>query len=58
MIQNVLQHLGGVQGYGIVSLCLFSGIFVMLVIWAAAQRKTHLDRMARLPLEDEDINKR
>jgi cbb3-type cytochrome oxidase subunit 3 len=54
MIQNVLHHLGGIQHYGIISLCLFLAIFGAAMVWAFAQRKAHLDRMARLPLEDDD----
>jgi len=54
MIQNVLQHIGGIEGYGVISLCLFGTLFLGLAVWAMAQRKTHLDRMARLPLEDEN----
>jgi len=53
MIQNVLKSLGGIQNYGILSLCLFCAIFSLVIVWAAVQKKTHLDRMARLPLEAE-----
>jgi hypothetical protein len=27
MIQNILKHLGGIEQYGIVSLCLFACVF-------------------------------
>lgn len=53
MIQNILRHLGGVEHYGIVSLCLFAGLFAAVFAWACLQRKSHLDRMARVPLETE-----
>jgi len=53
MIQNVLRHLGGIENYGVISLCLFGGVFCAMVVWAAAQRKSHLERMARMPLESD-----
>jgi hypothetical protein len=51
MIQNVLKTLGGIEGYGIFALCLFITIFTLVLVWALAQKRTHLDRMARVPLE-------
>ena len=56
MIQNILRHLGGIENYGTLSLCLFCFIFACVFIWAFLQRKTHLDRMARVPLENEEFN--
>jgi cbb3-type cytochrome oxidase subunit 3 len=52
MIQNVLRNLGGIQGYGLVSLCLFFGLFSCALAWALTRRKQDLEAMARLPLED------
>jgi hypothetical protein len=51
MIQNILRHLGGIEQYGIVSLCLFALVFAAVFVWACLQRKSHLERMARIPLE-------
>ena len=53
MIQNVLQNLGGVGIYGIISICLFFGAFVGIVIWAACLKKPYLKSMRALPLESE-----
>jgi cbb3-type cytochrome oxidase subunit 3 len=53
MVQDVLRALGGVDRYGVVSLLLFLVIFSGVIIWCLGQRKSHLDRMARLPLENE-----
>ncbi|HZR18063.1 MAG TPA: hypothetical protein VFE51_12280 [Verrucomicrobiae bacterium] len=53
MIQNILRHLGGIQHFGIVSLCLFCAVFVGVLIWAFAQKKTHLEYMARVALDVE-----
>lgn len=51
MIQNVLHTLGGIDRYGVVSLGLFGLLFAGVLLWAMLQRKSHLDRMARVPLE-------
>jgi cbb3-type cytochrome oxidase subunit 3 len=54
MIQNALQSLGGIQGYGIVSLCLFFAVFTAALAWALTRQKARLDEMARLPLEENE----
>jgi cbb3-type cytochrome oxidase subunit 3 len=53
MIQNILRHLGGVQHFGIISLCLFCTVFVGVLFWAFLQKKNHLDYMSRLSLDPE-----
>ena len=53
MIQDVLTHLGGVGGYGVVSLCLFFAAFVGILIWMLRLTRPYLDSMRTLPLEDE-----
>ena len=53
MIQNVLKNLGGIENYGIVSLCLFITVFTLVLIWAFAQKKPHLECMAHVPLEND-----
>ena len=53
MIHNILRHLGGIEHYGIISLCLFCAVFIGVLVWAFLQRKSHLDRMAQAPLEAE-----
>jgi hypothetical protein len=54
MIQNVIRHLGGIENYGIISLCLFGAVFCGVFVWAMLQRKAHLERMARAPLDETD----
>jgi hypothetical protein len=53
MIQNILRHLGGIEHYGIISLCLFGSVFIGVLIWAFVQKKTHLEYMARVALDSE-----
>lgn len=51
MIQNVLRTLGGIENYGVLSLCLFALVFAGTVVWAFLQKRAYLDRMARVPLD-------
>ena len=53
MIQNILRHLGGIEHYGIISLCLFGTVFIGVLIWAFVQKKSHLEYMARVALDPE-----
>ena len=53
MIQNVLTHIGGIGGYGVVSLCLFIAVFLGVLIWILRLKRTYLDSMRALPLEDD-----
>jgi hypothetical protein len=55
MIQNILRYLAGIEQYGIISLCLFGTLFVGILTWALLQRKGHMDRMSRVPLETEPV---
>jgi len=53
MIRDVLQHVGGIGLYGMVSLLLFFGVFVGVLVWAFRLERGHLDAAARLPLESD-----
>ncbi len=52
MAHSILHGLGGIQQYGIVSLCLFCLVFTGAILWALFQNKRHLDYMARIALDD------
>jgi hypothetical protein len=52
MIKNVLTHVGGVENFGIISICLFFVVFTGAMIWAASLKKHILKTMSQLPLED------
>lgn len=52
MIQNVVRAMGGIAGFGIISVCLFFVVFTSALIFACLQRKSFCDRMCALPLED------
>lgn len=53
MIQNVLRELGGVGIYGVISVCLFFLVFTIAMIWALARKKSFLNSMSLLPLQDD-----
>jgi hypothetical protein len=53
MIKNILQDIGGIGLYGVVSLCLFFSVFTGALFWTAIQRAQFCKRMGALPLEDE-----
>jgi hypothetical protein len=56
MIQNLLRHLGGIEHYGIISLCLFGSVFVSVLLWTLFQKKSHLEYMSRVALDPEPEN--
>ena len=54
MFKNVLETIAGVEIYPIISLFVFVTIFTIMLVWVVRRKKSYLDRMARLPL-DEDL---
>lgn len=52
MIQNVLRAIGGVEVYGIISVCLFFAVFVVAAIFAFTHKKPFCKTMSALPLDD------
>jgi hypothetical protein len=52
MIKNVLTSIGGIEGYGVLSLCLFFAVFLAAVILALRIKKSTAEKMSALPLED------
>lgn len=52
MIKNVLTDIGGIGIYGVISVVLFFTVFGGSLIWAFLLRKSFLNDMSRLPLED------
>jgi cbb3-type cytochrome oxidase subunit 3 len=53
MIKDAVEHVGGIGLYGMVSLLLFFGVFVGVLVWALRLEKGRLDAAARLPLESD-----
>ncbi|MBE7501224.1 MAG: cbb3-type cytochrome c oxidase subunit 3 [Verrucomicrobiales bacterium] len=53
MVQKVLQHIGGIERYGILSILLFFATFLGIVFWALRLKTPFLNSMAAKPLEDD-----
>lgn len=51
MIQKVLTSIGGVEHFGIISICIFFAFFLGVLIWAFTRKKTYLTSMSSLPLD-------
>lgn len=56
MIKNVVQDIGGVGLYGIVSLVLFFSVFTGALLWACLHGKRFCTTMSELPLQDETLS--
>ncbi len=55
MIRNVLESIGGVGLYAVVSLLIFFGFFTLMLVWVLRMRKSHLDHMRSLPLDGGEV---
>ena len=51
-LSDVMSH-AGLSGYAIVALVLFLAAFTAIVIRVVRARRPDLDRLARMPLEDD-----
>ncbi len=56
MIKNVVQDIGGVGLYGIISLVLFFTVFTGAFLWACLHGKRFCAMMSALPLQDGTIS--
>lgn len=55
MEKEILSRIGNVNVYGVVSICIFFGFFTGMLIWAFAQKKSHLNKMGALPLDSGEL---
>jgi len=55
MIQNVLEDIGGIGIYGVISICLFFLVFSGALLWAFRLKTPFLKSMSTLPLEDGEL---
>lgn len=53
MIENVLSSISGIGMYGVISICIFVVTFCAAVAWMLSLKKTYINSMSQLPLEDE-----
>jgi hypothetical protein len=50
---NLINKLGGIEAFGIFSICLFVAVFTTAMVLAFCLKKPFLKNMSALPLEDE-----
>ena len=53
MIKNVLENIGGIGLYGVISICLFCLVFAGAFLRAMALKQSVCDTLSALPLTDE-----
>ena len=53
MIENVMHQLGGVNAFGLFTICLFFAFFIGMIVYAVRLKKPYLKTMCELPLQDE-----
>jgi hypothetical protein len=51
MVENVLNKMGGVGMYGVISISLFFVVFVGVLLWTLCLKQPYLKAMRELPLE-------
>lgn len=56
MIKNVLQSIIGAEVYAIFSLILFVALFSLMVFFVMRASKKYVERMAHLPLENDELH--
>lgn len=55
MIRNVIETIGGIGLYGLLSMLLFLLVFVGALAWTLRLRRPYLDHMKDLPLQDSEM---
>jgi hypothetical protein len=50
-VENVLNSIGGVGVFGIISICLFFAVFVGVLLWTLRLKQPYLKSMRELPLD-------
>jgi hypothetical protein len=54
-MQHSIDKLGGIEAFGVFSICLFVVVFTSSLVLAFFLKKPFLDHMGVLPLEDERV---
>jgi len=53
MLDKIIHLLGGVETFGVISICIFFAFFIGMLIYAARLKKSFLNSMCELPLEED-----
>lgn len=51
MYKNILQSIQGVEIYPLISMMIFFGLFISVIVWYFRADKRHLKQMAEMPLD-------
>ena len=51
-MSSIIEKMGGIGTFGVISICLFVVVFSSSLIWAFCLKKPFLDNMQTLPLDD------
>ncbi len=57
MFRNIFSHIENISFFPIVTMLLFMGIFVGVIIYAFKLKKEKVNYYSSLPLEDKENNK-
>lgn len=57
MYKNVLENIGGIELYPIVSLVIFFLFFTGVLIWVFKADKKYIRKMEAIPLENDEMSK-
>ncbi len=57
MFRNIFSHVEGITIYPIVAMILFFVIFVGVIIYTYNMKKTTIDYISNLPLENDEFSK-
>jgi hypothetical protein len=55
MIKHFVTEIGGIETFGVISICLFVVVFTGALVWALRLRKNFLNAASALPLDDGEI---
>jgi hypothetical protein len=53
MIENVMNKIGGVGIFGLISICIFFAFFTGMLVWSICLKKNYLVSMQKLPLDED-----
>jgi hypothetical protein len=52
MIRQTLEHISGISIYPLISFVIFFAFFMVLLLYVFTMRKTKIEELSQLPLED------
>ncbi len=55
MYKAILQNISGIEIWPIIGLIIFLSIFTAVTVWVVRLDKTEVNRMANIPLEDNEL---